>query len=176
MITSERSDEHDDDDGSGGLSGVLLSTRGALEGDAVSVVQDAIADGVGDGGVREVIMPFVRRDLARDDRGAVTVAILDDFEHVAALLLAERSESPIIEHEHFDASELGEQPRVRSVGVRERELLEQARDAAVVGAEAETARLLVQARRRRTVASSTPVAPVMTTLRCSCATHVHVAS
>ena len=37
----------------------------------MGVVQDAVADGVGERGVGEVVVPLGRRQLARDDRRAV---------------------------------------------------------------------------------------------------------
>ena len=43
-------------------------------------MDDAVADGVGEGGIREVVVPVVRRELARDDRRACSVAVLEKLE------------------------------------------------------------------------------------------------
>ena len=47
------------------------------------VVQEAIADGIGQGRLPEVVMPLGRRELTGDDRGARAVAILEDLEEIA---------------------------------------------------------------------------------------------
>jgi len=61
----------------------------------MGVVQEAIADRVGQGGLAEIVVPVGGRQLARDDRGAAAVAILEDLEQVAALLILDGGEAPI---------------------------------------------------------------------------------
>lgn len=53
----------------------------------MGVVEDAVADGVGYGGVADVVVPLGSRDLAGEDGGAGAVAVLDDLEEVATLLV-----------------------------------------------------------------------------------------
>jgi hypothetical protein len=53
----------------------------------VGVVEDAVADRVGQGGVGEVVVPLARWQLAGDDGRAVTVAVLEDLQQVPALLV-----------------------------------------------------------------------------------------
>jgi hypothetical protein len=45
----------------------------------VGVVEEAIADGIGQHRVAEVVVPLGRRQLAGDDRRARAVAILEDL-------------------------------------------------------------------------------------------------
>jgi hypothetical protein len=42
-------------------------------------------------------MPLGRRQLARDDGRAVAVAVLEDLEQVAALLVGDRRQAPVVE-------------------------------------------------------------------------------
>jgi len=105
-------------------------------------VQEAIADGVGDGGVPDVVVPLGRGDLAGEDSRAVPIAILDDLEEVATLLLLWRRDPPVIHHEHVDTGEAGKQVGVGAVGVGQGELLVQTSGSAVKGAKALGARLL----------------------------------
>jgi hypothetical protein len=63
----------------------------------VSVVEEAIADRVGQGLVSEVVVPLGRRELARDDRRVDAIAILQDLEQVAALVVLDRGEAPVID-------------------------------------------------------------------------------
>ena len=94
-------------------------------------MQEPIADGVGGGRVREVVVPLRRRELAGDDRRAGAGAVVEDFEQVAAILIAQAAEAPVVEHEDVGAGEAGEETDVAAVGMGEREFLEEARDAAV---------------------------------------------
>ena len=58
----------------------------SLQFDAMSVVDDAIEDSVGDGGIADDVMPVFQRQLAGDQDGSDVVAILDDFEEIASLI------------------------------------------------------------------------------------------
>ena len=100
-------------------------------------------------GVAEVVVPLGRRELAGDDGGAGAVAVLQDLEQVAALLVRDRREAPVVDDQDVDAGELAEQADVGAVGAGQGELVEEPRRAAVEGAEALAAGLLRRGRRRR---------------------------
>ena len=89
------------------------------------VVEQTIADRIGDRGVADVIVPALRGQLAREDRRAVAVAILDDLEEVSPLGVAHWDETPVIEDEHVDPGQLGEEAGVGSVGVDQSQLVEE---------------------------------------------------
>ena len=95
-----------------GLQRLLLAQTVAAELQAMGIVNDAVEDRVGQGGISDQGMPAVHRDLAGDQGGAAAVAVFDDFEHVAALLGAERFEAPIIEDEKICAAEMTQQTRM----------------------------------------------------------------
>ena len=54
------------------------------------IVQEPIADGVGQRRLPDVIVPLGRGELARDDRGAAPIPVLENLEEVAALLVLRR--------------------------------------------------------------------------------------
>jgi hypothetical protein len=54
----------------------------------VGVVHKSGADGVGESGVSQIIVPVGGGELAGDDGGAQAVAVLEDFEQIAVLLVA----------------------------------------------------------------------------------------
>jgi len=110
-------------------------------------VKEAVADGVGQSGVGEVVMPLGWRELAGDDGRAGAIAILEDLEEVAALLILDRGEAPVVDHEDVDAGELAEEADVGAIGAGQGELVEEARGAAVAGAIALAARLMCQGTR-----------------------------
>jgi hypothetical protein len=82
----------------------------------VGVVEEPVAVGVGQGRVRHVVVPPLRRELARDDDRAGAGAILEDFEDVAALGVLQGAEGPIVQHQHVDTGELAEEAAVGAVG------------------------------------------------------------
>src|SRR4051794_11168017 len=107
----------------------------------MGIVNDAIQDGVGQGGIPDQGMPAVHRDLAGDQGGAAAIAVFDDFEHVVALLGAERFEAPIIKDKELGAGEGSHDAGMAAVAAGQREIGEQLGDAliknrAVVAAEA----------------------------------------
>src|SRR6266700_3409794 len=55
--------------------------------DGGRVVQDAVEDGVGHGGVAQVLLPLGVGELAGDDGRPVRVAVLDDLEEVVTVSL-----------------------------------------------------------------------------------------
>jgi hypothetical protein len=85
---------------------------------SLGVVDEAIEDGVGDGGVGDDLMPMLDRHLAGDDGRSALVAIIDEFEEIATLLAGERGEAPITEDEQVDPRQHLEEPRIASVGER----------------------------------------------------------
>jgi hypothetical protein len=66
-----------------------LSHTVSLNGEAVGVVDEAIENGVGDGGIGNDLVPMLDRHLAGDDGRSALVAIIDDFEEIATLLAGE---------------------------------------------------------------------------------------
>jgi len=116
-----------------------LSHAFSFQDEAVGVVDEAVEDGVGQRRIADDVVPVFDRNLAGDDGGRAAVAIVDDFEQVAALLGGQRSEPPIIEDEQFDAGDAGEQTTVAAVAAGERQRFEQPRqpvieDGAIVAA------------------------------------------
>ena len=70
----------------------------------MGVVDEAVEDGVGDGGVGDDLVPMLDRHLTGDDGRSALVAIVDDFEEIATLVAGERGEAPIVEDEQVDPS------------------------------------------------------------------------
>src|SRR5271154_6227624 len=115
----------------GDFQRLLLAQTVALELQAMGIVNDAIEDGVGECWLADQIVPTVDRDLAGDQGGAAAVAVLDDLEHVVALLGPERFEPPIIEDQQLDAAEGAHQSRVATITAGEREIAEHPRYALI---------------------------------------------
>src|ERR1700747_1580942 len=110
---------------------LLLAQAVAAELQAMSVMDDAVEDGVGEGRFADQIVPAVDRDLAGDQRGAAAVAVLDDLQQVVTLLGTKWLKTPVVEDQELDAAEGTHQARVTAVAARQCEIAEQARNALV---------------------------------------------
>ena len=71
------------------IAGVLLSHAFSGELKAVSVVNEAIQDGVTEGGVADNVVPMFDWDLAGDNGRGAAVAIIKDLQQVAPFGLIE---------------------------------------------------------------------------------------
>ena len=60
-------------------------------------MDEAVADGIGEGGVGQVVVPLLGRELARDDRRSGTVSVFEDLEEVPAFTIGERGDGEVVE-------------------------------------------------------------------------------
>jgi hypothetical protein len=51
----------------------------------MGIVDDAVQDSVGEGGISDDLVPVLDRELARDAGGAAAMTILQDFQQIASL-------------------------------------------------------------------------------------------
>src|SRR5579871_216884 len=97
---------------------------------------DPIEDGVGEGWIVEVGVPVIHRQLAGDERSLAADAVVEDFEQVGALGLADGREGEVIEDEQIGASELLQAPAEAAVAVGDAQFFEQTAEAGVEHREA----------------------------------------
>ena len=62
---------------------------------ADGTVDEAVEDGVGEGGIVELAMPVGHRQLGGDDHRAAAQAVVEDLEEVAAAGGVDRGQSPV---------------------------------------------------------------------------------
>jgi hypothetical protein len=108
----------------------------------VGAVEDAIADGIRDGGVGEEVVPPLVFELTGDDRGTKAVAVFEDLEEVATGILGKRRDGEVVQDKDVHLRDASEQTWIRSVGAREPELVEETRDTSVEYPEAFAASLV----------------------------------
>src|SRR5580658_7845180 len=108
----------------------------------MGVVQQAVADGVGQSGVRQVVVPELRFELAGDDGRPGAVSVFEYLQEVAALRVGHGGDGEVVDDEHVDARELGEQTWIGAVGASKLQLVEEAGGAAVQRTEALSTRLM----------------------------------
>src|ERR1700674_1289765 len=138
--------------GSLGGVGVKLSTLAgffrwfaqglAVEGEAVRGVDEAIKDGIGDGRIDDHLVPVIDGELTGHNRGAAAVAIVDDFEQVAALLRGQGSQPPVVEDQKLDTGEALEEAYIPAIAACQCKCVEQAWYAIIEHRSIVTARLV----------------------------------
>ena len=114
----------------------------AGEFDAVGVVNDAVQNGVGQGGNADQVVPAVHGNLAGDDDGALVVAIPDDFEEIARLVGIERLRPPVVQDQQLYAGERAQKSGVTGRAVDDGEIGEETGNADVENGDVLPARLV----------------------------------
>ena len=66
----------------------------------MGVVEQAVADRIREGGVADELMPLGDRKLARHDRRASAVSVVEELEEVAAIVRREGIEPEIVDEQH----------------------------------------------------------------------------
>ena len=130
------------------LPSLLFPHGVALEGDLVAVVEKPVEDGVRERGMSDGVVPFLDGELPGHDRGFSAVAVFEDLEQIASLLVGERRHGPVIEEKEIDACEGIEEFGVSAVAATQPQVFEQARETEVGDAEALAARLVPQGARQ----------------------------
>ena len=97
----------------------------------MGIVDEAVEDGVGVGGIADEFVPLVDRQLAGDEDGAAAIAGFEDFEKIVAGGGIEGGEAPIVEDEELNAAESAHEARVAAVAAGEGEIGEQLRNALI---------------------------------------------
>jgi hypothetical protein len=114
------------------IAGVLFSLAFSGELKAVSVVNEAVEDGVAQGGVADNFVPMFDGDLAGDDGRGATVAFIQDLQKVAPLGRIENRKAPVIEDQELNAADGFEQAAIAAVAASKGKRLEQTRDAVIL--------------------------------------------
>ena len=107
-------------------------------------MDEPVENGVGDGRIADDLVPAIDRHLAGDDRRPALVAVLDDLEEVAPLIVGERFGSPIVEDEQVDPFKRLQQPRISTVTAGEAKGREEPRRPVVGDGEVFAASLLAE--------------------------------
>lgn len=97
----------------------LFSHALTAEFDAIGVVNKSIQDGVGDRWIADHVVPVIYGHLTGDDGGSLLVAVLDDFQEIATLLVVELLRAPVVEDEQVGSRQRLEDLRISAVAARQ---------------------------------------------------------
>src|ERR1700733_1523926 len=104
--------------------------------DAMSVVDDAIEDGIGEPSTTEVLVPVGDGQLRGNDEGAGSVALLDGLEEVLFLWLGKTGDRKVIDDKQVEFGYALQQPVVGSLSACLHEEGQERRHAQVLCGEA----------------------------------------
>ena len=107
--------------GLGGCSGAAYGW--ALEFETMRVVEQAIADGVGQVGVADDAVPVLGGKLAGDQGGGTLTAVLHDLDQVAAFSVAQGGQQPVVNGQQVEPGQACQEALVGPVAARDGELL-----------------------------------------------------
>src|SRR5260221_2460526 len=97
----------------------------------MSVVDEAVEDGIGVGWVTDDLVPLVDRHLAGEDGRAAAVAFFEDLVEIAACTAVERFEAPIVEDHELSAVEASHDAGIAPVAACQCEIGEELVDALI---------------------------------------------
>ena len=104
----------------------------------VSVVNDAVEDGIRERRFADDVVPSFDGYLAGDHRRSAAVVLFDDFHQIAALRGGQPVRSPVIEDQQLCIRDAAEQAGEASVAMGQFQLFEEARHAPVAHGDAVT--------------------------------------
>jgi len=104
-----------------GLSFAPFAHRFAFKLDALSVMDQAVEDTIGNGGITDLLMPMGDRCLRGKDQRVALVTVVADFQEITALAVFEWSHGKVIEQEDVDSGESQQHPADTAVYVRNRQ-------------------------------------------------------
>ena len=97
----------------------------------MSIVDEAIQDGVGVSRIPNNLVPGGQGELGGDDRRSAPVSLLEDFEQVVTSASIERFEAEVVEDEQIGAAEGFDEARMAPIASGERQILAEFRPAVI---------------------------------------------
>src|SRR5712664_529111 len=104
-----------------GGRGAEFSERSSGERDAVGMVDQAVHDGVAEGGIADALVPVFHRHLTGEERGAPPRAILDHLQQIAPFAIPDWRQPPVVEDQEIRFPKLREQLAVRAIASSDHE-------------------------------------------------------
>lgn len=84
--------------------------------DALGAVEQAVEDGVCDGGIAQPCVPMLDGQLAGNE-GGLAGTVVDDFQQIVSSIGVAGHHVPVVEDQDVDARELAESAAAAAVGV-----------------------------------------------------------
>ena len=89
------------------------------------MVDQAVEDGVAEGGVADDVVPVFEGELAGDEGGAPAVAVVEDLEEIAALDIVQGDHPVVVQGQELGAKQAVEELGIGPIGLGEGEFVEE---------------------------------------------------
>src|SRR4029453_17999065 len=110
------------------LLGADFAHAFSLQFDAVGAVNQAVEHRVGDGGIADMLVPELDRDLAGDDGRGAIMPIVDDLHQIAAPVGGQGGDAPVIENQQLHPGQALEHAAVTAIAASKAEGLQETGD------------------------------------------------
>ena len=91
----------------------------------MGVVDQAIQDGIGQGGIPDLGVPFIHRELRGHEGGTEAVTIFEEFQEVPALFVGQGGYSPVIQGDQVGFGQGGQKLGITPIPFGDLEVLEE---------------------------------------------------
>jgi hypothetical protein len=127
-----------------GIGVVIFSEGLALEFEFVGLMDEAIEDRVGEGGVSQIVVPMFDWQLTGDDGRAGADTIIEQLKQIRTCALIERSQSPVVQNDDVRSRPLRQALAESAIAMGDTKRLDETRQSNILRAEALAACLVAQ--------------------------------
>jgi hypothetical protein len=110
----------------------------------MGVVDQAIQDGISQGGIPDLGVPFIHRELRGHEGGTEAVTIFEEFQEVPALFVGQGGYSPVIQSDQIGFRQGGQELGIASISFGDLKVLEETGETEIANRVAFTAGLMSQ--------------------------------
>jgi len=118
--------------------------RFSFERDLIGVVHEPVKNGIGQRRLPNRRVPVIDRELTGHEGGPTPVPIIEQFQEIAAVLIGQGRQPPVIQHYEVRLGEIPEQASIAAIAFGDRQVPEEPRESQVQGGEAQPTRHLRQ--------------------------------
>lgn len=89
----------------------------ALEGESQGVMNNTVEDGIGEGGILNLLMPVFDGELRGKQTGGFAIAVIEEIEDFPGMIGGQLIPEPFIENDQIKGSELFTKSREGAIGL-----------------------------------------------------------
>ena len=89
----------------------------------MGIMDQSVEDSIGDGGIADLFMPVLHRELTGDDGGGMTVSLLNNLQEVSSLGVVHGSKTQIVDDQNMGFGEFVYGLAVAAVSLGHRHLV-----------------------------------------------------
>ena len=83
----------------------------------MGIVDQAVEDGVGDGGIADLLVPVIHGKLTGEDGGGMAVPLLDDLQKIPSFGVGHGGETQIVNHQDMGLGKLADDLSIAAIAL-----------------------------------------------------------